>query len=58
MPDAIVTREDDPAQYDPFLVCGKCRAHICTIEEGDSLDVLKRTADDHVCDSNPEGRNG
>jgi hypothetical protein len=45
--DAHVTRHDDYAQTDPFLVCDVCGENLCTIEEGDSFSVLASVISDH-----------
>lgn len=45
--DAHFTRDDDPAQSEPFLICDRCGAKLCTVEEGDSLSVIVSVADDH-----------
>jgi hypothetical protein len=47
--DIIFTWDDDPAQHEPYMKCEKCGAHLCTIEEGDSLGVIVGVAEDHVC---------
>lgn len=48
---AWFTWDDDPAQPEPFMVCRKCGDKLCTIEEGDELDVIILVARDHrdVC---------
>lgn len=45
----VVTRDGDPAQFDPFLACSNCSAHLCTVEEQDTLDVLVAVAQAHEC---------
>lgn len=43
------TWNDDPAQREPFMVCGRCGAKLCTIEENDSLSVIVSVATEHTC---------
>lgn len=43
------TWADDPAQHEPFMRCRECGADLCTVEEGDTLDVLVSVAGDHSC---------
>jgi hypothetical protein len=43
------TWDNDPAQHEPFVVCGNCGAKLCTVEEGDTLDVIVSVAADHAC---------
>lgn len=46
--DAHITRDDDPAQFDPFVVCDVCGEKLCTVEEGDSISVLASVVADHA----------
>lgn len=48
------TWNDDPAQHDPFMVCEACDKTLCTIEEGDRLDVIVSVAHDHETDCEPD----
>lgn len=45
----IITRLDDPAQFDPFVICDDCGEQLCTVEEGDSIEVLVSVTTDHQC---------
>jgi hypothetical protein len=38
---------------DPHLIHATCGATICTVEHGDNLDVLLRTAAGHECEGPP-----
>jgi uncharacterized protein with PIN domain len=42
------TSDDDPAQLEPFMRCGACNENLCTVEEGDTLNVLNALADEHA----------
>jgi hypothetical protein len=41
------TYDDDPAQHEPFMRCDVCGVNLCSVEEGDTLDVLNAVAKDH-----------
>jgi hypothetical protein len=56
--DAHISREDDPAQYDPFVVCDVCGEHLCTVEEGDSISVLASVVADHAQEKHERERLG
>lgn len=43
-----ITWGGDDAQHDPNLTCDACATVVCTLEEGDDLDVIVRTAEDHA----------
>lgn len=45
----VATWDNDPAQHEPFLVCQSCGAKLCSVEEGDTFDVLTGVVADHVC---------
>lgn len=47
---AHFTWGDDPAQHEPFMVCDDCGEKLCSVEEGDALDVIVSVAADHACD--------
>lgn len=45
------TWSGDPAQHEPFLICDVCGEKLCTVEEGDSFDLLARVVTAHECDA-------
>lgn len=42
-------QSDDLVKTDLEVTCTECGEVICDAEAGDTLDLLARTADDHVC---------
>jgi hypothetical protein len=42
-------QSDDDVKTDLELTCVDCDAVVCDVEAGDSMDVLARMADEHVC---------
>jgi hypothetical protein len=47
--DRFEVRVTDPLTDDPDLVCQGCGERVCTVEHGDTLEVLVGVASDHVC---------
>jgi hypothetical protein len=47
--DVYATWDDDPAQHEPFLVCRLCQKKLCSVEEGDTFDVLLAVVRAHKC---------
>lgn len=45
---ALFTWDGDAAQHEPFLVCDECKEKLCTVEEGDSLELIVAVANDHA----------
>lgn len=45
--DFEAVRSDDAVKTDLELTCLRCGAHVCDVENGDTLDVLARVAADH-----------
>lgn len=44
---AFFTWDDDAAQHDPFVVCGKCDKRFCTVENGDPFMAILAVVDRH-----------
>ena len=47
-------QSDDDLKIDLELTCVDCATVVCDIEQGDTLAVLARTADGHVCPDDSE----
>lgn len=47
----VATWDDDSAQHEPFLICTRCGTKLCSVEEGDTFEVLLRTVSDHTCEA-------
>jgi hypothetical protein len=47
-------QSDDDVKTDLEVTCVDCDAVICDAEHGDTLDLLARTADAHVCETEDE----
>jgi hypothetical protein len=48
------THNNDPAQFEPYMICVKCGDKLCSIEEGDTLAVIVGCAE-HTCATNSDG---